>query len=627
MTRLFILRWTPADSAEERRCRALWRRIESDRAWTRFLDRRGVLAHFSTAPYEAPPLILSGEQGAIFGPIFRTALPGSAPLTGLQASETSRLVEHGRGELMREYWGAYQAVLHDRGRDILAVVREPTGSRALFVGALGAATAIFSHAADYLALADAAEPELQFLSAFIGYARVVTPHTAIAGVTELMAGEELRVGRSPAQIERALVWTPVARRAPVQASDFDAAAGEIRDIVLETVRSWSQASPRIVHRLSGGLDSTIVLAALSKANAAEIVALNAYPENVPEGDERVYARVAAEACGVRLLEVAMSPKRIDYARLLDCHFGAKPSRSSMSFTDDTVTEAIASTIAHALVTSGQGGDQIFHRLRTPLIAADAWRDGCGVRRMLDIAVDTARLARRPVWDVLSAIARHGLLRQTFATMGPMRGGAMFISAENAAHALRMADDHPWSTAISRASPARALRMRHVMDLQYYHQPNGLNARFATQPVLASQPIIEFCLAVPPYVMTWGGRERALARAAFGCLVPEVILKRTGKGDTTRYHTAAIARQMPFIREMLIGGELERAGVLEPAVLRQTLAPDLITEASTSVAISSALLAEIWLRRFYGLRGRAMGSSGDSREGANAAPATPGARRA
>lgn len=623
MTRLFILRWTPADRAEERRCRALWSRIESDRAWTKFLDRRGVLAHFSPAPYEPPPLLLKGEQGAIFGPIFRTALPGSPPIKDLDPIETSKLVEHGRGDaLAREYWGAYQAVLHDRGHDILTVVREPTGSRALFMGAVGEAAAIFSHAEDYLALADAA-PDLRFLSAFIGHARVVTPRTAIDGVKELMAGQEVRLGRSPGSTENTVVWTPIAKRRHVTPRNFAAAASELREIVLQTAHSWAQASPSIVHRLSGGLDSTIVLAALSRAKPTELIALNAYPDNVPEGDERRYARAAAEACGASLLEVAMSPDRIDYARLLDCAFGAKPSRSSMSFADDTVTDAIASVSSQALVTSGQGGDQIFHRLRTPLIAADAWLDGCGPARTLEIAVDTARLARRPVWDVLGAVVQHGVLRQPISSIGPMRGGAIFASPDSAAYSKRIAAEHPWASALSRASPARALRMRHVMDLQYYHQPNGLNTRFATQPILASQPLIEFCLAVPPYVMTWGGRERALARAAFAPLVPDIVLRRTGKGDTTRYHAGALARQMPFIREMLIGGELERAGVLEPAILRRTLAQDVIAEASVNVAISSALLAEIWLRRFYGLRRRTSGTPGDPIEGAGAVSAATG----
>lgn len=604
MARLVILRWTPANWSEERRCLAIWARIAQEREWTPFLNRRGVLAHYMCEPYETEPLMLRGEQGAIFGPLFATEHVGSPPIGGLSAPETAKLVEHERGEMLaRNYWGAYAAVLHDTGHDVLTVVRDPTGACPLFVGPLGGATAIFSHAEDYLALAHDVAPDLQFLSAFIGHARLVTPHTAIAGVSELLPGEELRIGRESCLVDRTMVWRPTAGATEFGPEQFDEATTRLREVVLGAAESWAKVSPRIVHRLSGGLDSTIVLASLQRADACEVMALNAYPDNAPEGDERSFARAAAAACGAPLLEVAMSPSRIDYARLLQCNFGARPSRSSMSFTDDTVPEAILSAAPLALVTSGQGGDQIFHRLRTPLIAADALRDGCSLGRVSEVALNTARLARRPVWDVFAAILEHGLIARRQTVSAGLRGAGGFALPGANERAKAMAADHPWSDLISRAPPARALRMAHVMDLQYYQQPNGLNAHFATQPVLASQPIVEFVLRTPPYVMTWRGRERALARAAFADLVPEVILKRTGKGDTTRYHAAALVRQLPFIREMLIGGELERAGVIDAVALRAALARDVVAEASVSVAIASALLAEIWLRRFYALRRR------------------------
>lgn len=603
MARLFILRSTPGDWSEERRCRALWARIATERGWLKFIDRRGVLAHYVCAPDEKV-LMLRGGQGAIFGPLFSAARLGSPPITELNAAETSKLVEHGRGAILAgEYWGAYAAVLHDTGRDVLSVVRDPAGACRLFTGPLGSTTAIFSHAEDYLALADDAAPDFEFISAFVGHARLVTPQTAIERVSELLPGEELCIGRASSTVNRSMVWTPMPAGAFLGPDKFDEAAARLRDVVLGAAQSWAQVSPHMVHRLSGGLDSTIVLAALRRANLSEVTALNAYPDNVPEGDERPYARAAAEACGVSLLEVAMSPERIDYSRLLQCEFSAKPSRSSMGFTDDTVPRAILSAAPLALVTSGQGGDQIFHRLRTPLIAADAMRDGCNLGLVMEIALNTARLSRRPVWNVFSAVLEQGLIRRRQTVSAGLRGAGGFAGIGATERAKAMAADHPWSDLISRAPPARALRMSHIMDLQYYHQPNGLNTHFSTQPVLASQPIIEFVLRVPPYVMTWGGRERALARAAFADLVPEIILKRTGKGDTTRYHAAALARQLLFIREMLVGGELERAGLVDAAALRAALARDVVSEASMGVAISSALLAELWLRRFYELRRR------------------------
>ncbi|WP_228126865.1 asparagine synthase-related protein [Candidatus Viadribacter manganicus] len=545
-------------------------------------------------------MLLHGAQGAIFGSLFQRQRLGAAPLGDITPSQTSRLVESGRGaELSRDYWGAYLAVLHDTGQDELVIVREAAGAHPIYYGRLGKSMAVFSHAEDFLALADEAQPDFEFLSAFCAQSRLVTPRTAIKDVRELMAGEELCLGRAPGAVAKCVVWAPIANARSFTSEEFDAAAGGLRETVFAVARSWSQTSSEIVHRLSGGLDSSIVLGALKRATTGELLAVNAFPADVAEGDERRYARAAADASDTRLIEVAMSPAHISYERLLDAYFSAKPSRAAMSFTDPTMGRAIAAEMNSPLVTSGQGGDQVFHRLRTPLIAADAWCDGCDLAELQRIMVDTARLARRPIWDVFGAVLKYGLLRQPLAS-GPFGSRARGCEPDAIKTLL---NEHAWARVRAAASPARAMRIAHIMDLQYYHQPNGLNAQFATHPILASQPIIEFCLRVPPYVMTWGGRERALARAAFQDVIPGEVLARTGKGDTTRYHVAALARQLPFMREMLIGGELERAEIIDGVELREALSRDVMSEGSRSGFLSSALLAEIWLRRFYALQRR------------------------
>ena len=139
-------------------------------------------------------------------------------------------------------------------------------------------------------------------------------------------------------------------------------------------------------------------------------------------------------------------------------------------------------------------------------------------------------------------------------------------------------------------------MAHVADLHFYHQRSSLSG-FIAAPLLACQPVVECCLSIPPYEMTQGGRERALARAAFGDLVPRIILERRHKGDTTRYHRAVLERQLPFIREMLCDGELVKFGLLARAPLETALRRDVVVDAKTKAQIMTAFIAELWLRRF------------------------------
>lgn len=595
MNRLLILRWRPGDFEMGRICRARWEALAGDRCWERLIDRRGVLSFFTTAAGAPSPLRLANENGAIFGFAFERSRPGAGPIDSIDADQQRMLVENGGERVLSDYWGLSFAVLHDRFSDELSIVRDGMGQGPLFVGPLERAWVVFSHVEDYLVLTDA-QPDLAFLSAFLAYPRLVCPRTAIQHVREVMAGERLRLGRDATPRFEPL-WRPNEGRLPPIQSSFEARAYDLRETLLAVGRSWAKACPKIVHRLSGGFDSTLALGMLAQTADAELVALNEFSPLAPEGDERRSARTAATAAGVRLIEVEMRPEHVDYARLLAFAPSAKPSRAEMSAIDPTISAVLADIAPNAMLTSGQGGDQIFHRARTPITAADAWRDGCSLPALMKIMTDTARLARRPITDVGAAVLRHGLLARSYSPAGTLRSMRTLDLGEGAEQASELVRTHPWYADMMHASPARALRLTHIADLAYYHQPFGLALAHFCAPVLASQPVVELCLATPPYMMVWGGAERALARYAAAGLIPQQVRERTDKGDTTRYHVAIAIRQLPFVRAMLRQGRLIESGLIAPQALYALLSRSTHVTASEMVAISSALLVELWLRRF------------------------------
>lgn len=613
MARIVAFRWTPADGAAERECRARWTAIAGEREWKKFIDRRGVLAFYDCSRSDHRPIVLPLEQGAVFGPAFDSTRPGCRPRSGFEIPEAELLARSGGEHLVRRHWGFTQALLHGRATDRFYAVRDCMGSGQLFVGRLNHAWLMFSHLEDYLALADEAEPDLEFLSAFLAYPRLVCPRTAIRGVVELMAGEEVCFGRTGAPTYKN-VWPVGGERMPACDAAFAARAHRLRETLLAVGRSWAHVRPQVAHRLSGGLDSSLALGLLARANASEVIAINEFAPLAPESDERRFARAAAASAGVRLIEVEMAAERVDYQRILALPPGAKPSRAEMSVTDPTLAAVLADVAPDALVTSGQGGDQLFHRARLPIIAADAWRDGCTLGQMTSIIGDVARLARTPIWDVFSAVARHGVLRRQYKPGGVLRGMRAWDMGRGAVLAAEMAKTHPWTGARLSTSPARALRLHHIADLAYYHQPFGLALTHLCAPILASQPVAELCLATPPYMMVWGGVDRALARVACEGLTDVMLRDRLIKGDTTRYHATVAARQMAFMQAIMHDGQLVRHGLVEAPLFETALARSAVTKASEMVGLISALLVELWLRRFEearvsGLRKRRSANQG------------------
>jgi hypothetical protein len=224
------------------------------------------------------------------------------------------------------------------------------------------------------------------------------------------------------------------------------------------------------------------------------------------------------------------------------------------------------------------------------------RDGVALPGLLDISCDTARLARLPVWSVFAAMVAHGLLRKRVSAFNPVFAKASLATTRALSVAQSEWLQHPWAGAIARASPARAMRMLHAADLSYYFQPSSLTQAFTTAPVPASLPVVETALPVAPYVMTLNGADRGLVRMAFADLLPAEVRARPLKGDTTRFHACVLERQLPFIRSLLLDGELVRRGLVRKDKLAAALAPAHVIDGAVKGAVMSAFLAEAWLQR-------------------------------
>lgn len=575
----------------------MWSRLEKLGPWVKFIDRRGVLAHYILERHEHAPLDFGDSKGAIFGPLFRRTEDRAGRVQCLDRDVIAELVDGGGGALITGYWGAWTAIINDCGYDLLHVVRDPCGAGPIYDGGTDQVRITCTHPGDYVRMLDGCEPDFDVLAASIVCPSLVTPRTAIVGLREIFPGERVTFPREGGVTRRELLWRPTTQSPQVSLDGFEAAAGELRRTLTHCAASWSDQAPIIVHRLSGGLDSSVVLAALLDGNATEIVAVNEFSAEAPEGDERAIARKAALKFGVRLVEIEMSPTRVDWGRLSSVDLTARPLRQIFSVADTTVGDAIATIHGGAVVTSGQGGDQVFHRSHLPYMAADAWRDGLDWQTVLRVAIDTARLGRRHVWSVLGTVVKHGLFRRPLPADGAAARVMLFDGGRGADAARRLDVDHPWAREIQSAPPARALRMGLIADLQNYRQRDAIALRFNKAQIVSSQPVIEFCLRTPPYVMTKGGKDRALLRTAFERDLPGEVLNRTSKGATTRYHAAVAHKHFSMMRDLLVGGEAEKLGLLNGRALREVFAVGEITSAPQSAALLSCLLVELWLRQF------------------------------
>ncbi len=594
--RVLCIRWTPNDRDGARRGRALAARLTQE-AWKKLCDWRGVMlfAHVDTL---AGVIILPAEFGVIVGPLFER---GKAdPVQSIASDEAETLVTTGGAHLFGKYWGPCCALLHNRGYDYFHAVRDPAGGAPLFMHEADQVQVFFTDLEDFIAIWDGElECDHDMVSAYMVQPRLLTCRTAIKNVEELLAGERLSFGRDT--WKRDLIWRPVAEN-KFEVADFDVAAQTLRTAVVASASSWiafnaAQGAQPIVHRLSGGLDSSIVLAALraNDADPASVICFNEFPEKTPEGDERCLARLAADHFGYALVEHESRADAFSYNRLLDAPLPVRPTHTELSHAAPELAAAI-NALGARLVTSGQGGDQVLHRRRFAASAVDAALDRVGPSEWFRIARDTARLSRVPIWDTVSETIAHVCGRRA-SLFNPLFARTLLGAKDAVAIATEEWRLHPWADVFARHPPARAARAMHIGDLSYYHEPSAVTRAFTTAPVIASLPVVETVLSMPPYLMTLGGFDRSLARAAFANDLPDDIRTRSHKGDTTRFHNRVLERQLPLMREILLDGELVKRCLVDRARLEAVLGRDVIADGSLKGALMSAFVAEAWLRRF------------------------------
>lgn len=579
--RFVVLRWPPCHGELERAARARARRLGA--AWRVLLDWRGVL--ILQAEDATQPQIFDHGGGVLFGWACPNSEARGAFAPGDDVAASAR-------ELTGAWWGSYVGVLIDRRHDAVHVVRSPDGAQACYFAVLEGVKIAFSDAADFVQLAPEAQPDLDYLATFLAYPRAAPPRTGLQGVEEVSPGAALVLTREHVNIET--LWRPFGR---ASLADFHQGAGALRGAADQVTAALAQDAGKVLHRLSGGFDSSIVLGLLAAhMPAGAITCVHEYWAHAPEADERVLARAAARRHGVKLVELAMEPGGVDYARLNQAPFAARPSLAILSFGDCTARDGYAA-IAADVLTSGQGGDHVFQRHRSALSAADAIGDGLAFDKLMEIMLDAARLSRRSIWGVAQSVLAQLWRRRP---VGPDRVSA---AVQVLRSPVPLAELHPWQieAASARLSPGRALYVWHLVDALGYHDASPITLNRRVRPIILSQPVIEASLRIAPYTMVAGGRDRALARAAFADLAPDDISRRTQKGETTRYFSAVLAANRDWIADTLSNGLLGACALIDRTKLRAVATTDWREDSRAADALYSLIAAEAWLQKLNALK--------------------------
>lgn len=487
--------------------------------------------------------------------------------------------------LVREHWGGYCALLWDRDKRSWAVLCDPSGLLPVYRFQSRDHAVLTSDPAMLGALQLGPMPVCyKAVSAHLLRPELRQRSTCLQGLEELTPGTLYHLGSRTepgTEIWSALDFLPQGR-----APTFDAAAEELRHLAVPVMRSWGELFGKTGVAASGGVDSSLICAALSSASSDFDCITVATSDR--SGDERAYAREVAASLGVRCVEGLYDPALFDPARPASAKLPRPARRAFLSVLDGVLDEA-RRELGAAVVLDGNGGDNLFCFLHSAAPVVDRLRaEGAGPGAARTV-LDMCRITGCSVPTMLGAAFRR-LVRSRPQKYWPP--DVRFLTAE-ATNAVGTALTS-WIDDFTDRRSGKGDHLRLIMHAQnHIHGLSGELRRFSP---LASQPLVEFCLSIPTWLWAEGGINRALARSAFASDLPPAIGARTSKAGPDSFIRAAFSANRTVISERLLDGLLVAHHVVDRSAVERALALDsLANDVSIVDRLLDLLEAENWAR--------------------------------
>lgn len=529
------------------------------------------------------PVIPIGDHGCVIGHLFSRSDP-SVRIAAFDADEVLAIEASGGRSLLKDFWGAYIAVLTpDNG--VISVVRDPSAQMPCYYRSDADHLVL---ASDVTQLARRGPQAVNFteLGRLLTSVDAIGRNTCISDVKELLPGECITTTPEGHTISE--WWSPWPWTIPERQVSFETDTSRLRRVLADCIGSWASCFDSIALGVSGGLDSSIVACA-AQSQDLSLHCLNIV-SNGAGGDERRYASVLASAVGRPLHERHYSLSSVDIEKPVAPHH-AWPNAPYFMQGIATIHSGFSKEHHIDAYFSGNGGDNVFCSLNTAAPFVDRFltqgaRSGL-MTTLRDLSVLTGADGMAILRHALGIYKRFGDPPRIYRNSSGL--SASFIEALEPFVPL-----HPWLDNAKRALPGK---IGHVKQIIRAHRGIELYPR-AEAPVhiapLLSQPIIEVCLGIPTWHWVHKGINRAVAREAVRGIVPQQLLRRTSKGGPSGFMNEIFQANRQKAEQMLRDGLLARAGLLDLSIF-EGIDPITANGSDKARRILDLCAAEAWAR--------------------------------
>ncbi len=266
-------------------------------------------------------------------------------------------------DALRRLDGMFAFALWDSRERRLLLARDRTGKKPLFVYDDGRKVlfasemkAIFAHGDVDASLWEPAVP------LYLTYGYVPTPGTFYRRIRRLPPASLQVFDANAAQPPQRFWDWPIAKHSradelkalsPLSTRDAEL---KLRELFFEAVRKRLVSDVPLGAFLSGGVDSTLVVGAMSQLRDAPVKTFSIGFEGQPDYDETHYARLVAKRFGTEHTEFKVQPESFELIEKLAWHYD-EPYGDSSAIPSFIVSRLSRQHVKVAL--TGDGGDELF----------------------------------------------------------------------------------------------------------------------------------------------------------------------------------------------------------------------------------------------------------------------------
>jgi asparagine synthase (glutamine-hydrolysing) len=614
MFRYVALIWAAQDAQQVDAAQACARRLRASSShWQEVLDRPGLrVLCADIRPGSLEPHVMAGKAGIVLGALFacRTDLDDDTPALTCKLDEarTTAIVDS-RGEwLLRNAWGNYVAFVTDPLVGSTLVVKDPCGSLPCFSTPCRGITVVFSSIADCMELgAVSFTVNRRFIEHRLYGGEMTQQCDALNEVTQIHRGEciEFAPLQQPAIVGRRFLWNPFAvARSHAPLDDPSQAATVLRNTLRSCTSTLASGHESVLLRLSGGLDSSIVLSCLQATpRRPRLLAYTQYTPNGPM-DPRPWARMAIGDSGCEHIEVESTPAAIRLSAILEMAPAAEPFSTLMCLVTAAQEQSLIARQAATATFSGDGGDCAFGSFCIGEAAAAYLRRHGPSSAVVRLAAESASILGQTTWHALKRALQMWITRRSLTNLASLNDEARKLVTEEVVRECEAAPAvHPWLAGLPHApwEPTSKLGMLLGTPDLYAGQAKPSAAGPEIVAPIYAQPFMELVLRIPADVLFTGGQDRGLARRAFRGDVAQPILNRLWKDRAGDFHDEIIRRNLDWLREIFLDGVLVGEGLLDKAAVERALAPGPVKSHVFPGELLRHLDTEIWARHWAAQR--------------------------